>query len=55
MSKDSDGTPRAHEGSTLRAFLIAALFMASGLALLGWDNKIATADAKPLIQVSQSR
>ena len=55
MSDRTDGAPLVVGGSELRVCLIAALYMLSGLALLGWDNRGIHQNTKPLIRVSQFR
>ena len=55
MSKVTEGALSLARGSELRVFLIAALYMLSGLAVLGWDARDTDPTAKTFVQVSQSR
>jgi hypothetical protein len=55
MSKDHQGTSRAGERSTLRPFLLAAILVLSGVALMEWDDQNQGRAAKLPIQVSQAR
>jgi hypothetical protein len=55
MSEDNEGTSRADDRGTLRPFLLAAMLVMSGLALMEWDDQNESRLTKPLIQFSQAR
>jgi hypothetical protein len=53
MTPDIEGAPLEGKGGTLRAFFMAAILLASGLALMGWENRNDQANAMPLPETSQ--
>jgi hypothetical protein len=53
MTPDIEGAPLEGKGGTLRAFFMAAILLASGLALMGWENRNDKANAMPLPETSQ--
>jgi hypothetical protein len=55
MSQDIEGAPPEAKGGILRAFFMAAILLASGLALMGWEDRNDQASANPLPETSQAR